>query len=142
MNQLELDSNNKDKPRFIVVIDSSVTSTDLLLKNNEYGNRFNMWLEAAGLLGYDFAITQAATRSTSPVAAFSLEDQTNALDNLNVELQPFKRVICLGPAALAVINKLEFVDKEILALPHPTTLGNPKEAQQVISSLRLFKSKL
>lgn len=148
MNQLQVAYGDKPKYKFIVVAQSPATEENIThpLKNTESGRRFNMWLEAAGLLGYEFAITNAVKRVIQPGKAISAVDQAQDLDILNSELQGFKHVICLGKVAANAVAKLEFKDKNILCLQHPSglnrNLNNPKEVENVILALRQFKSKL
>lgn len=148
MNSIELDSNPKSKVKFIVVAQSPANEENIKhpLKNTESGRRFTMWLEAAGLLNETFDITNAIKRVIRPGETPTAAEQALALNELNNELQPFKYVICLGKVAANAVTKLEFKDKYILNLPHPSglnrNLNDPQEVENVISALRTFKSKL
>lgn len=148
MNNLELDHNTKAVAKFIVVAQSPAKDENIEhpLRNTESGRRFNMWLEAAGLLGYEFSITNAIKRVIQPGETISLADQIKDTETLNVELQPFKHVICLGKVASNAVAKLEFKDKVILNLSHPSglnrELNNPEHVKSIINALKEFKKVL
>jgi hypothetical protein len=135
-------------PKFIVVLQDFVGDAGIAhpITQTAPGRQFSMWLEAAGLLGYDFRITSVIKRSISPTERISSEERANALDVLNVELQPFKCVICLGTIASTAVRKLEFTDKIVLALARPQDIEGqsslPQNIKDIIESLQKFKSKL
>ena len=139
---------NKPSFKFAVVAQSAANESNLTnpLAGTESGRRFNMWLEAAGLLGIPYYATNAVKRVIRPGVQLSALEQYEGVDQLNDELQPFKVIITLGKVAANAVASLEFKDKLIINLPHPSGLNrqnnSPDVLKSTIEALRAIKNKI
>lgn len=133
--------------KFAVVAQSPAIELNLSepLKGTESGRRFDMWLEAADLLGIPYYTTNAVKTLKKPGEPISREEQANDLAKLKMELQPFKHVITLGKIAATSVSMLK-LNATVLELPHPSglnrQLNNPKAIMDVILALQEFKNQL